>query len=49
MTFAGSIGQALEGIHQFALNPVGNGQPRLTEQVTPNLLEIGFGVRSDDV
>jgi len=29
MTFAGSIGQVLEDIHQFALNPVGAGQPRL--------------------
>jgi len=31
VAFAGNIGKALEGIHQFGLNPVGDGQPRLSE------------------
>ena len=43
MAFAWNVGQSLEGVHPFALNPVGNCQPRLSEQVTPNLLEIVFG------
>src|ERR1019366_1987680 len=49
MAFAGNIGQALEGVHQLALNPVGDCQPRFSEQVAPNLSKIIFGFRRDDV
>jgi hypothetical protein len=49
MAFAGNSGQTLEGIHQFVLNPVGDGHPRFSEQVTPNLLEIVFGFRREDL
>jgi hypothetical protein len=31
MAFAGKIGQTLEGIHQFGLNPISDCQPRLTK------------------
>jgi len=49
MAFAGNFGQALEGVHQFALNPVGDCQTRFFEQITPNLPEIVFGFRRDKV
>src|SRR5258708_12866211 len=49
MPFAGNNGQALEGIHQLALNPVGDCQPRFSEKVTPNLPEVTFGFRRDKV
>src|SRR5208283_3356719 len=49
MAFAGKIGQALECVHQFALNPVGDCQPRFSEQVTPNLPEIVFGFWRDEI
>jgi hypothetical protein len=39
VAFARNIAQALEGIHQFALNPVGDCQARLSEEVTPNPLD----------
>jgi hypothetical protein len=40
MALAGNIGQAFEGIDQFALNPVGDCQSSFSEQITPNLPEI---------
>jgi hypothetical protein len=48
MALAGSICQTLEGMQQFGLNAVGDCQPSLAEQVTPNLFEV-FGVRRYEI
>jgi hypothetical protein len=49
MAFARDISQALERGHQLTLNPVGDCQTRFSEQVTPNLPEIAFSFRRDEV
>src|SRR5436309_10292242 len=49
MAFSRKTSKALECVHQFFLNPISYGQPCFSEQITPNLPEIVFSFRRNEV
>jgi len=49
MAFTRKVGQLFEGCNEFFLNAIGNLEAGFSEEVAPDLPEVIFGFRGDDV